>query len=166
MLGNLVPFVAPVRVQLSAVSCHLLPSELWWTCSWKPWRSLFLACLCAPVEKRWLNRSWKSAWWYRSVLPKLTFGILPYSALATGPSLPLGFLLARLQLLLHLQQLDRQPCYSFSVCRKVSNPWHSFLPAPRWSFIWGIRKFNPTTYYRIQKADVEAIQTSSLTDRF
>ncbi len=41
-----------------------------------------------------------------------------------------------------------------------------FCAVSRWFFIWEIRKFNSIIYYHIQKADIEAIQISSLTDRF
>ena len=39
-----------------------------------------------------------------------------------------------------------------------------FRAVSRWFFIWEIQKFNSIIYYHIQKADIEAIQISSLTD--
>ncbi len=49
----------------------------------------------------------------------------------------------------------------FSVCRKLCNPWHSFLRLPHVPFVWGIRKFNPTAP---QLPKIEAIQTSLFVD--
>jgi len=34
--------------------------------------------------------------------------------------------------------------FDISVCRKLCNPWHSFLRCPTVPFVWGIRKFNPS----------------------
>ncbi len=49
----------------------------------------------------------------------------------------------------------------FSVCRKLCNPWHSFLRLPHVPFVWGIRKFNPIAP---QLPKIEAIQTSLFVD--
>jgi len=51
--------------------------------------------------------------------------------------------------------------YLISVCRKLCNPWHSFLRLPHVPFVWGIRKFNPTAP---QLPKIEAIQTSLFVD--
>ena len=48
-----------------------------------------------------------------------------------------------------------------SVCRKLCNPWHSFLRLPHIPFVWGIRKFNPIAS---QLPKIEAIQTSLFVD--
>ncbi len=48
-----------------------------------------------------------------------------------------------------------------SVCRKLCNPWHSFLRYPTVPFVWGIRKFNLTPP-KLRK--IEAIQTSLFVD--
>jgi len=48
-----------------------------------------------------------------------------------------------------------------SVCRKLCNPWHSFLRCPTVPFVWGIRKFNPIAP---QLPKIEAIQTSLFVD--
>ncbi len=47
------------------------------------------------------------------------------------------------------------------MCRKLCNPWHSFLRLPHVPFVWGIRKFNPTAP---QLPKIEAIQTSLFVD--
>jgi len=47
------------------------------------------------------------------------------------------------------------------VCRKLCNPWHSFLRYPTVPFVWGIRKFNPIPP-KLRK--IEAIQTSLFVD--
>ena len=52
-------------------------------------------------------------------------------------------------------------CITISVCRKLCNPWHSFLRLPHVPFVWGIRKFNPTAP---QLPKIEAIQTSLFVD--
>ena len=44
-----------------------------------------------------------------------------------------------------------------NVCRKLCNPWHSFLRYPTVPFVWGIRKFNLIAP-KLRK--IEAIQTS------
>jgi len=48
-----------------------------------------------------------------------------------------------------------------SVCRKLCNPWHSFLRLPHVPFVWGIRNFNPIAP---QLPKIEAIQTSLFVD--
>ncbi len=72
------------------------------------------------------------------------------------------------QLLGHNYDRNRRYCtpaisgYDYiSVCRKLCIPWHSFLRLPHISFVWGIRKFNPTAP---QLPKIEAIQTSLFVD--
>ncbi len=54
--------------------------------------------------------------------------------------------------------------WAISVCRKLCNPWHSFLRYPTVPFVWGIRKFNPPPPPQLRK--IEAIQTSLFVDVF
>jgi len=55
----------------------------------------------------------------------------------------------------------KRSCQDISVCRKLCNPWHSFLRLPHVPFVWGIRKFNPIAP---QLPKIEAIQTSLFVD--